>query len=115
MSRVMALSFVRLIVALIILECFLAAWVPPRVTASSKINIAPKSFAAVLWSSLLAGPEEEKVEEKEAKAFSVEISDLALNIFFLSQIHTAPRQHVVCTVRDDHQALLFVLFCSLII
>jgi hypothetical protein len=46
MSRETALIFVRLMVALILLECLLAVCVPRRIAAPSNTYIAEKSFAA---------------------------------------------------------------------
>lgn len=114
MSRVLAFTIVRLIIALMLLECVLATFVPSRPTATTRTHIEQKSFSAVLWTVLLA-PEVEKVEETADKTFSFEIVDLYQNIYFLSQIHATPWQLEFFRHHYEHPPSFRALLCIYII
>jgi hypothetical protein len=64
---------------------------------------------------MLAGPEEEKLEETADKTMSVQIADLQKNIVFLSRVHSIPQQLILCSRHHDHQTSLLALFCVFII
>jgi hypothetical protein len=113
MSRVLAFTIVRLIIALMLLECVLAAFVPSRPTATTRTHIEQKSFSAVLWTVFLA-PEVEKVEAND-KTFSFELIDLYQNIYFLSQVHATPWQLEFFRQHYDHPESFRELLCVYII
>jgi hypothetical protein len=114
MSRVLAFTIVRLIIALMLLECVLATLVPSRPTATTRTHIEQKSFSAVLWTVFLA-PEVEKVEHATDKTSSFELIDLYQNIYFLSQVHATPWQLKFFRQHYDHPASFRELFCVYII
>lgn len=110
-----AKSLIRLIIVLMFMECFVAAFATPASLASNSKSITKKSFTALLCSALLAEIEEEKSEEEADKALTVELADFTKNISFLSRIHTPHQQFMVYEHLDDHQPSLFKLNCVFII
>ena len=103
-------------VALIVLECILAAFLPPRAEQSNITHLSGKSFSAVFWTSFIGGTEEEKIEELSDKSFAHQIADLKENIYFLSRIHATPRQPLIFNYNHGAYSSSFLaLLCTLII
>ncbi len=116
MSRVVALTFVRLMVALILVECLLSVCLPLKVAAPGKEYISQQTISTALWTALAASPEEEKVEEKADKSFTIQIGNLLENLVFLSRIHTSPQSFALYSLHhdSDHSSLLAFLCVFLI-
>ena len=115
MSKVLALSIMRLLVALIVLECILAVFLPFRELQSNGAHVSKKQFSPVFWTACISS-EEEKIEESSDKGFAVRITDLRQNFYFLSRVHTTPKRprHFHYN-HNDRSASILVLLCSLII
>jgi hypothetical protein len=114
MSIKVAIGFIRLVVVLMVLQCFITAFATPSSRDSSHTSINEKSLASILCSALLPETEEEKSGEENDKSFAVELADFSKNIAFLSKIHTPHFQSIVHE-HFDHQPSLFTLFCVFII
>lgn len=114
MSKVLAFTTVRLMIALMVLECVLATFVPSRPTATAHTHIEQKPFSAVLWTVFLA-PEVEKVEQAADKTFSVELIDLYQNIYFLSKVHATPWHLEFFRHHYEHPPSFRALICVYLI
>lgn len=110
----MAFTLVRLMVALMVLECVLATFLPSLASAPPQTYVSQKSFSAVLWTVFFTGSEEEKIEGLADKVFSVQIADLQQNIYFLSQVHATSRELILFN-NHDHPPSLLALLCILMI
>lgn len=116
MSRVLAFTLMRLMVVLMVLECILAAFLPPRGQQSTLTHLSGKSVTAVFWTAFVAGSEEEKIEEHSDKSFAYQIADLKDNIYFLSRVHATPRQPLIFNYYHGALSSSFLaLLCTLII
>ena len=115
MSKVLAFAFVRLMVALIVLECMLAVFLPVRAMQSPHTHVSGKTFSAVFWTAFITGPEEEKVEEFSDKGFAVQITDLHQNIYFLSRVHATLTQPYFNYHHNHYSSSIPLLLCTLII
>jgi len=115
MSIKVALYVIRLIVVLMVVQCFITLFASPHTQDSTHTYIGEKSSAAVLWSALVAETEEEKSEKETDNTFAAELVDFSKNISFLSKIHTPHFEFIVYEHFDDHQPSLFKLFCVFVI
>lgn len=115
MSSVMAYILVRLMVALMVLECILAIFLPSRAVGSTQIHVSQKPFSAVLWTAFVTGSEGEKIEEKADKIFSVQLADLKENFYYLARIHANPKQLILFYHHHDHPPSFLAFLCILII
>ena len=116
MSRVLAFTLMRLLVALMLLECILAAFLPIRPQQSTRTHVSEKSFSAVFWTAFVAGSEGEKIEEISDKDITFRIADLQLNIFFLSRVHATPQQSPTSNFHHaEYSSTFLALLCTLII
>ena len=114
MSRVLAFTLMRLLVAVIVLECILAAFLPVRQSQPTRTHISEKSFSAVFWTAFSS--EGEKIEELAEKDFAVIIADLQKNFYFLSRIHATHRQQLFHNnSHSDYSSSILVLLCTFII
>ena len=116
MSRFLAFTFVRLVVALIVLECILAAFLPIRPPQSTRTHFSEKTFSAVLWTAFVTGQEGEKAEGFSDNGFTVRITDLHHHIYLLSRVHATLTQPRYLNYHpNDHFSSILVLLCTLII
>lgn len=114
MSIKVAIGFIRLVVVLMVMQCFITAFATPSSHDASHTSINERSLASLLCSALLPETEEEKSGEENDKTFVVELADFSKNISFLSRIHTPPLQSIIHE-QFDYQPSLFKLFCVFII
>jgi hypothetical protein len=114
MSRVKAFTLVRLVVAMMVLECILTIFLPGRPSEPFRTHVSEKNFAAVVWTAFFTGSEVEKPEGFADKVFSIQIADLQENIFFLSKVHATPGESKLFSYYG-HPPSLLTLLCILMI
>lgn len=109
MSISVTKAFTRLIIVLMVFECFTIAFATPCSGDRDDPSIREKTLSALLFAVLMSETEEEK-SEGDHKAVAVKLADFTKIASFLSKIHTPHQRFIVYGHRDDHHLSWFKLF-----